>query len=167
MTLRCISARRTRDGFSRRLHTADEIDAFAAYCPELDVSYLVPIVRVRGQRELCLRCSATRNGQRGAVTWAHEFEFSAVDWTALGAVAQLEERRHGMAEARGSSPLSSTSKDADGFLPRTVGAHEFRNHFGYHLDRAAAGEELLVTRRGRPYARLSPAAPERLALGLL
>ncbi|MBA3838890.1 MAG: type II toxin-antitoxin system prevent-host-death family antitoxin [Thermoleophilaceae bacterium] len=72
-----------------------------------------------------------------------------------------------MAEARGSSPLSSTSKDADGFLPRTVGAHEFRNHFGYHLDRAAAGEELLVTRRGRPYARLSPAAPERLALGLL
>jgi prevent-host-death family protein len=50
---------------------------------------------------------------------------------------------------------------------RTVGAHEFRNHFGYHLDRAAAGEELLVTRRGRPYARLSPAAPERLALGLL
>jgi len=41
---------------------------------------------------------------------------------------------------------------------QSVGAHQFRNHFGYHRDRAAAGEELLVTRRGRPYARLSPAA---------
>jgi prevent-host-death family protein len=37
-----------------------------------------------------------------------------------------------------------------------VGAHEFRNHFGWYMQRAAAGEEILVTRRGRAYARLCP-----------
>jgi prevent-host-death family protein len=40
-----------------------------------------------------------------------------------------------------------------------VGAHKFRNHFGYYMERAAAGTEILVRRRGRPYARLGPAAP--------
>jgi prevent-host-death family protein len=45
-----------------------------------------------------------------------------------------------------------------------VGAHEFRNHFGYYMERAAAGEEVLVTRRGKPVVRLSPAqAPLPLA----
>jgi prevent-host-death family protein len=37
-----------------------------------------------------------------------------------------------------------------------VGAHRFRNHFGYYMERAAAGTEVLVRRRGRPYARLGP-----------
>ena len=40
----------------------------------------------------------------------------------------------------------------------TVGAHLFRNHFGYYLERAAGGDEILITRRGKPYARLLPAA---------
>jgi len=35
-----------------------------------------------------------------------------------------------------------------------VGAHEFRNRFGWYMERAAAGEEMRVTRRGRPYVRL-------------
>jgi prevent-host-death family protein len=37
-----------------------------------------------------------------------------------------------------------------------VGAHQFRNHFGYYLDRAAAGNEVLVHRRGHPCARFVP-----------
>ena len=37
-----------------------------------------------------------------------------------------------------------------------VGAHEFRNLFGFYIERAAAGEEFLITKRGKPYARLSP-----------
>ena len=41
------------------------------------------------------------------VNWAESFEFGAT-LTQFGAVAQLGERRHGMAEARGSSPLGST-----------------------------------------------------------
>jgi len=38
-----------------------------------------------------------------------------------------------------------------------VGAHLFRNHLGYYMERAAAGQEILVTRRGRPVVRLGPA----------
>ena len=40
-----------------------------------------------------------------------------------------------------------------------VGAHEFRNRFGWYMERAAAGEEILVTRRGKPKLRLSAFAP--------
>jgi prevent-host-death family protein len=39
---------------------------------------------------------------------------------------------------------------------RTVGAHQFRNHFGYYMERAAAGEEILINRRGKPHACLGP-----------
>ncbi len=52
------------------------------------------------------------NGQRAALNWAADHP--------LGAVAQLGERRHGMAEARGSSPLSSTPS-ASRPVERTVG----------------------------------------------
>jgi len=37
-----------------------------------------------------------------------------------------------------------------------VGAHELRNRFGWYLERVAAGEDIRVTRRGRPYVRLMP-----------
>jgi prevent-host-death family protein len=45
-----------------------------------------------------------------------------------------------------------------------VGAHEFRNLFGWYAERAAAGEEFLITRRGKPYVRLAAAHPQ-LAIG--
>ena len=41
-----------------------------------------------------------------------------------------------------------------------VGAHEFRNRFGWYMERAAAGESIVVTHRGRPQIRLSAVAPE-------
>lgn len=62
-----------------------------------------------------------------------------------------------MAEVRGSSPLSSTTQIDN---ERVVGAHEFRNHFGYWMERAAAGDEILITRHGRRYARLGPPDPQ-------
>lgn len=58
-----------------------------------------------------------------------------------------------MAEARGSSPLSSTP---DHPAARPVGAHEFREHFGYYMELASAGEEIAITRHGKPHARLGP-----------
>jgi prevent-host-death family protein len=62
-----------------------------------------------------------------------------------------------MAEATGSSPVSSTvSPRPAGSVVHGVGAHEFRNHFGSYLERAAGGEEVHVTRRGKAYARLMP-----------
>lgn len=93
-----------------------------------------------------LRLVAARNGQRAALNWAQQYE--------LGAVAQLAERRHGMAEARGSNPLSSTSQAEKAPAVETVGAHQFRNHFGYYMERAAEGAEVLVSKRGRPFVRL-------------
>jgi prevent-host-death family protein len=47
--------------------------------------------------------------------------------------------------------------------PMTVGCDSFRDHFGYWLDQATSGEHLLITRRGRPVARLIPPA-EQLSL---
>jgi antitoxin (DNA-binding transcriptional repressor) of toxin-antitoxin stability system len=38
-----------------------------------------------------------------------------------------------------------------------VGSNPFRDQFGYWLQRVAAGAELLVTHRGKPRVRLSPA----------
>ena len=39
VVVRCYSARRTRDGLLRRMYAPGEIDAFAAYCPEIDRCY--------------------------------------------------------------------------------------------------------------------------------
>jgi prevent-host-death family protein len=60
-----------------------------------------------------------------------------------------------MQEAAGSSPASSTPSHE----VLQVGANEFRNHFGYYLEKAGEGHEVLVSRRGRPYVRLSPVEP--------
>ena len=53
------------------------------------------------------------------------------------------------------SPQLHSPDDA----PTVVGAHEFRNRFGWYMERAAAGEEIVVTRRGKPHLRLSAVAP--------
>jgi prevent-host-death family protein len=138
-------------GYVRSPYSEKEIDLLAVYCGDLDRCYLLPCALIAGRRGIDLRVSPTRNGQRACVNLASDFEFS-------GAVAQLEEHHAGSVGARGSSPLSSTPSAVD------VGCHEFRNHFGYYLERAAAGEEVRISRRGRPYARLVPAEPIRPAL---
>jgi prevent-host-death family protein len=143
--IRVYSIRRGPERLRRSAYTADEIDAVAAYCSELDSCFLVPMADIAGRQDLLLRVEPTRNNQVGGVNMASAYE--------LGAVAQLGERRHGMAEVRGSSPLSSTSRTNDEVV---VGAHQFREKFGYWMERAAAGEEILITRRGRRYARLGP-----------
>jgi prevent-host-death family protein len=132
-------------GYVRTSYSPDEVDLIAAYCEELGACYVIPVKDFPGQTQFHLRLAPARNGQRAALHFADDFR--------LGAVAQLAERRRGTAEAGGSSPPSSTPSDS---APITVGAHEFRNHFGWYMQRAAAGESFLVTRRGKPLARLSP-----------
>lgn len=143
-------SRRGPDGLIGRRYTRDEIDAIAAYCGDLDRAYLIPFERVEGQWALQMRLTPPRNGQRAAVHFAAEYELP-------GAVAQWEERLHGMQEAGGSSPPSSTSIEPPPSGSITVGAHEFRNRFGWYMERAAAGESFLVTRRGKLRVRLTPA----------
>ena len=137
-------------GYVTTTYGSSEIDAIAVYCEALERCYLLPIELVAGRGAVTLRLSPARNHQRAALNFAAEYEFH-------GAVAQLEERVAGSDEVRGSSPLSSTPKQAERAPTREeVGAHEFRNHFGLYLERASAGGEVLIRRRGRPYARLGP-----------
>ena len=144
-TARCRTAKR---GFVRSTYLKGEIDAVAAYCEELDRCYLLPSELAVGTYAVQLRLVAPRNGQRAAVHSAPEYELP-------GAIAQLEERLSGTQKVAGSSPASSISLPAD--MAVVVGAHEFRNRFGWYMERAAAGEEFRVTRRDKPYVRLVPA----------
>lgn len=41
---------------------------------------------------------------------------------------------------------------------KRVGSREFKNRQGYYLGRVRKGETLLVTDRGKPVARISPAS---------
>lgn len=136
------------NGHVASTYDAGEVDAIAIYCGELDQSYLLPIELVEGQRGVHLRLAPARNGQRAALHFADDYLLS-------GAVAQLGERRSGTPKATGSSPVSSTPHIAS--EPETVGAHEFRSLFGWYAQQAAAGHEVVVTRRGKPYVRLVPA----------
>jgi prevent-host-death family protein len=140
-------ARLSPRGWVHTPYDESVVDLFGVYCGDLDCSYLIPVSRVAGQYQLHLRLTPPRNGQRACITLVEDFAFQ-------GAVAQLGERRHGMAEARGSSPLSST----ESLEPVTVGVNAFRDGLGVWMDRVAAGEVVILTRHGRPKIRLSPAA---------
>jgi prevent-host-death family protein len=133
-------------GYVTSTYDDSEVDAVAVYCGQLQRCYLLPIDLVSGLGAVTLRLSPARNNQRAALNLAAEYEFR-------GAVAQLEERVAGSDEVRGSSPLSSTGPTS---TREEVGAHQFRNHFGLYMERAAAGAEILIRRRGQPYARLGP-----------
>jgi prevent-host-death family protein len=138
-------------GYIRSPYRAGEVDLVAAYCADLDRCYLLPIGLVAGRKAIDLRISPPKNGQRACINLDQDFLLP-------GAVAQLEERLNGIQEARGSNPLSSTPTD-DGPKRVHIGSNEFRHHFGWYLERAAAGEEIHISRRGKPYARLLPVEP--------
>jgi prevent-host-death family protein len=140
----------TPNGYERRSYSANEIDLVAVYCGDADRCYLLPRALVVDRRGIYLRLSPARNQQRACINLSSQYEFN-------GAVAQLEERRLGMAEVRGSSPLSSTPIPSNERV-HTLGANQFRHHFGYYMERAAAGDEIHITRHGRPFARLMPPA---------
>ncbi len=137
-------------GYVHSSYEIDEIDVIAVYCHDVGKSYLLPIEDFAGRSMVYLRLGPARNNQRASLNWAAAYEFP-------GAVAQLAERSDGIRKVRGSIPLSSTQDAAAPDLV-SVGAHEFRNRFGFYMERAAAGAEISVSRHGRPYVRLVAAA---------
>jgi hypothetical protein len=141
------TSRFTPNGYVHTSYSDNEIDLVAAYCGGVDRCYLLPRELVTRRNAISLRLTPPRNGQRACINLASDFEFA-------GAVAQLEERLAGSEEARGSSPLSSTPSNAAA-SSHVIGSNPFRNHFGYWLERAAAGEDVIVTFRGKPRVRLS------------
>jgi hypothetical protein len=148
--VRARTCRRAPEGFRHGVYSADEVDVVAVYCATLNRCFAVPITEIPAGGVLYLRTTPPRNGQRAGLHFADDYP--------LGAVAQLAERLGGTQEARGSNPLSSTPPAED--ASTVVGAHEFRNRFGWYMERAAAGESLLITRRGKPHLRLSAATPQ-------
>ncbi len=134
-------------GYVTRTYRTDEVDLVAIYCESTGKCYLVSIELVAGLGLLTLRLAPARNNQRAALNWAADYEFR-------GAVAQLEERVAGSDEVRGSSPLSSTT---DGAGRAGVGMDQFYARLAHYVRKAEEGGEVLVTRWGRPVARLLPA----------
>ncbi len=142
-------------GYVRSTYSEDEIDLLAIYCGGLNRSFLLPAELIAGKHEIWLRLTTARNNQKSCINLAEDFDF-------VGAIAQLGERVTGSHEVAGSSPASSISEHGPVVV---VGCDDLRTRFSYWLDRAAAGEEILVTYRGRPRARLTPPAtpPEHSA----
>jgi hypothetical protein len=97
LVVQCCSSRRAREGLRKRLYTAEEIDALAAYCAELDRCFFLPFERFGGKSAIRLRLTHSRNNQRLRINWADEFDFMATLARPQGAVAQLGERRAGSA----------------------------------------------------------------------
>jgi antitoxin (DNA-binding transcriptional repressor) of toxin-antitoxin stability system len=147
--VRVGGSRHTPAGYVRSTYSTDEVDAVAVYCGGLDEVFLVPIDVVAGRSAIRLRIDPPRNAQRACINLADEYR--------LGAIAQLGERPAGSREVVGSSPTSSTPSPEH---PTVIGANEFRDRFGYWTGRAAAGQQILITRHGRPLARLGPSHPQ-------
>ena len=143
--VRVGGSRHTPAGYVRTTYSTEEVDAIAVYSAELDEVFLVPIDVVAGRSAVRLRIDPPRNAQRACINLASEYR--------LGAIAQLGERPAGSREVVGSSPTSSTASPEH---RSAVGANEFRDRFGYWIDRASAGDQVLITRHGRPVARLGP-----------
>ena len=107
VVVRAYSSRRTAHGLRRRTYSAAEIDAIAAYCPDLDRCYYLPGERVVGRSEVVLRIAPSRNNQARRINWAEDFAFERIRYELPGAVAQLGERSDGIRKVRGSIPLGS------------------------------------------------------------
>jgi hypothetical protein len=124
VVLRCYSSRRTRDGLLRRKYVDGEIDAFAAYCPDTDRCYFLPFGLFTARTEVHLRLVPCKNNQSLGINWARDYEFAAT-LGVPGAIAQLGERRLGMAEVAGSSPAGSTSESLQRRAPVSPGSRLF------------------------------------------
>lgn len=147
MASRLVGSRRSAKGFHRTSYSKSDVDLIAAYCDALDACYLIPIEAVEGMSAFQLRLSPARNGQQLCINLAAAYEFK-------GAVAQL-------ARATGWQPVGRRFEsdqlhhDENRGIER-VGAERFGRHPARFLQRAAAGEEFLISRRGTPMARLCP-----------
>jgi hypothetical protein len=144
------TSRCTTRGHIYGTYSEGEVDPFAVYCGELDRCFLLPARPLANKTTLHLRLTAARNGQRACINLANDFTFA-------GAVAQLARASRWQREGQGfeSPQLHPNSKNA----ALTIGAGSWRVSFGYWLDRVAAGEDVVVTRRGQPMIRLTAVAP--------
>ena len=81
--VRCISCRRGREGFVKQRYTADEIDALAAYCMDVDRCFILPIARFPAPSAIQLRLGPTRNNQKAGVNWADDYDLARLNLEAV------------------------------------------------------------------------------------
>jgi hypothetical protein len=83
LTARCATGRHTPAGYLRSTYAADEIDAIAAYAPDTDSCYLIPIQEVAGCKAISLRLAPTRNNQALGVHWGARLRAAYIAHTQL------------------------------------------------------------------------------------
>jgi hypothetical protein len=84
IVVRSYSSRRTAEGLCRRAYAPGEIDALAAYCPELDQCFYLPVGRITARLQIHLRRAPSRNNQASGVNWAADFAFEGLQSGGLG-----------------------------------------------------------------------------------
>jgi hypothetical protein len=77
LSVRLQTCRCTPNGYVRTRYTPREIDAIAAYSPELHRGFLIPISDVVERRSIHLRLDPTRNNQAEGIKWARDYEFAS------------------------------------------------------------------------------------------
>jgi PD-(D/E)XK nuclease superfamily protein len=100
VVVRSRTCRHTPRGYVFGTYCRAEVDGIAAWCPDTDDAYFVPIEEIDGRACIHLRLAPARNNQEQLVHWAAHYR--------LGAIAQLGERSAGSRKVGGSNPPSST-----------------------------------------------------------
>jgi PD-(D/E)XK endonuclease len=77
LAIPCYSARRDGNGYLKRPYGEGEIDAIAAYSPDLDRCFFIPFAEIPGRTCVQLRLARCRNNQQLRVNWADAFTFEA------------------------------------------------------------------------------------------
>jgi hypothetical protein len=76
LSIRLQTCRYTPGGYVRTSYTPAEVDAIAAYSPELHRGFLIPISEASGRRSVHLRLDPTKNNQADGIKWARDYEFA-------------------------------------------------------------------------------------------
>lgn len=74
LMLHVTTCRHTPHGYRRTTYSDDEIDAVAAYSPDTDRCYLLPIADAASRSAISLRLAPTRNNQAQGIRWAQDYE---------------------------------------------------------------------------------------------
>jgi len=77
LSVRLQTCRYTPGGYVRTSYTQSEVDAIAAYSPELHRGFLIPISEASGRRSIHLRLAPTKNNQAEGIKWARDYEFAS------------------------------------------------------------------------------------------
>jgi hypothetical protein len=150
---RCRTSRR---GYVRSTYREDEIDVLAAYCEPLDTCYLLPVEMVAGKFAVQLRVRPTRNNQRAAINFAADYELGAVAQRKSDALAARRSRVRIPPAPLPQADLKFPDRDRFDDLERSVGMDEFYSKLAQYVRMAESGEQIQVTRWGKPVATLGP-----------